>query len=95
MGVEKFCCSPVARILIRTNCQGRRLLELRAALDVWIAAHRGLGIPIAELAHFEGLLAERRSALEELLSIDDELLDTVLTLQNSLARTSRDQASEA
>jgi hypothetical protein len=69
----------------RERCLAR-FDKVRSALDVWVAEHRVAGTPIAEYAYFEGLLGERRTALEELLAIDDELLDYFLLAQNNMTR---------
>jgi hypothetical protein len=74
------------RFITRRERLLRRYDEVHTALEAWISAHRSAGIPMAELAHFEGLLGERRSLLEELMDADDEMLDAVL-IQNGLART--------
>jgi hypothetical protein len=78
--------SALERFITRRERLLMRFDEVRAALDVWIAAHRGAGIPITELAHFEGLLGERRSILQQLMELDDEMLDTVLLLQTGMTR---------
>jgi hypothetical protein len=74
--LERFI-SRRERLLVRFDA-------VRASLDVWIGEHRDIGIPIAECAYFEGLLGERRSVLEALINIDDELLNHVLQLQNGM-----------
>jgi hypothetical protein len=78
--------SALERFITRRERLLMRFDEVRAALDVWIAAHRSVGIPITELAHFEGLLGERRSILQQLMELDDEMLDTVLLLQTGMTR---------
>ena len=57
-----------------------RLDTLRAGLDDWIAAHKTQPASVTELAHLEGLLAERGNLLGELLKLDDSLLEHLVVL---------------
>jgi len=57
-----------------------RLDSSRIQFDAWIERHRALEASIADLAYFEGLLAERRNTLDELLKLDDSLLDHLVVI---------------
>jgi hypothetical protein len=52
----------------------------RVQVDAWIDAHLTAPASITELAQLEGLLAERRNLLDELLKLDDSLLDHLVVL---------------
>ena len=52
----------------------------RVHFDAWIEAHKGTPATISDLAQFEGLLAERRNRLDELLKLDDSLMDHLVIL---------------
>jgi hypothetical protein len=58
-----------------------RLTETRIALDTWIDAHASSRPGIRELARLEGMLAERRDLLEQLLKIDDDMLSYLVSLR--------------
>jgi len=57
-----------------------RLDSSRTHVDAWIEAHRNAKATISELAQLEGLLAERRNMLDELVKLDDSLLDHLVVL---------------
>jgi hypothetical protein len=69
-----------SRFLERRERLLNHLDSSRVQFDDWIERHRTLSASIADLAHFEGLLAERRNALDELLKLDDSLLDHLVVL---------------
>ena len=52
----------------------------RVQVDSWIEAHKSQAASISDLAQLEGLLAERRNMLDELLKLDDSLLDHLVVL---------------
>jgi hypothetical protein len=52
----------------------------RIQFDKWIEAHKTLPANVADLAQLEGLLAERRNTLDDLLKLDDSLLDHLVIL---------------
>ena len=52
----------------------------RVQFDTWIEAHKSQPASISDLAQFEGLLAERRNTLDELLKLDDSLMDHLVIL---------------
>ena len=52
----------------------------RIEFDGWIEAHKSLPANVADLAQLEGLLAERRNTLDDLLKLDDSLLDHLVIL---------------
>ena len=52
----------------------------RVQFDAWIEAHKAQAASISDLAQLEGLLAERRNMLDELLKLDDSLLDHLVIL---------------
>lgn len=64
-----------------------RLDSTRTKVDAWIDAHKTQAPNLAELAQLEGLLAERRNTLAELLRLDDSLVDHLVVL---LGRGKRD-----
>ena len=57
-----------------------RLDSSRTHVDAWIEAHMATKVTITELAQLEGLLAERRNMLDELLKLDDSLLEHLVVL---------------
>jgi hypothetical protein len=57
-----------------------RLDTSRRQFDGWIEAHKTLPANVTDLAQLEGLLAERRNTLDELLKLDDSLLDHLVIL---------------
>jgi hypothetical protein len=57
-----------------------RLDSSRVQVDEWIDAHKEQRASVTELAQLEGLLAERRSLLDELLRLDDSLLERLVVL---------------
>ena len=57
-----------------------RLDTTRIQFDAWIESHKALPANVADLAHLEGLLAERRNTLDDLLKLDDSLLDHLVIL---------------
>ena len=52
----------------------------RVDFDKWIDTHKTLTANVADLAQLEGLLAERRNTLDELLKLDDSLLDHLVVV---------------
>jgi hypothetical protein len=58
----------------------RHLDSTRTQFDAWLEAHRAEAASVAHLAQLEGLLAERRNLLDELLKLDDSLLDHLVIL---------------
>jgi hypothetical protein len=62
----------------------KRLLEQldlsRSALDDWLNVYRPGTARIADLARLEGLLAERRDQLAQLLKLDDALMDYLVSV---------------
>lgn len=54
--------------------------EGRGQLDQWIDSHRDKSATLPELAFFEGLLADRRRVLEDLLKLDDSMLDHLVSI---------------
>jgi len=57
-----------------------RLDTTRVQFDAWIDTHKALSANVADLAQLEGLLAERRNTLDDLLKLDDSLLDHLVVL---------------
>ena len=57
-----------------------RLDTTRVQFDAWIDKHKTLQAHVADLAQLEGMLAERRNMLDELLKLDDSLLDHLVVL---------------
>ena len=57
-----------------------RLDTTRVQFDAWIDTHKVLSANVADLAQLEGLLAERRNTLDDLLKLDDSLLDHLVVL---------------
>jgi hypothetical protein len=57
-----------------------RLDTTRVEFDAWIESHKVLPASVADLAQLEGLLAERRNTLDDLLKLDDSLLDHLVIL---------------
>jgi hypothetical protein len=57
-----------------------RLDSTRVDFDKWIDTHKTLSANVADLAQLEGLLAERRNTLDDLLKLDDSLLDHLVIL---------------
>jgi len=57
-----------------------RLDTTRVQFDDWIATHKTLPANVTHLAQLEGLLAERRNMLDDLLKLDDSLLDHLVVL---------------
>ena len=52
----------------------------RVKVDQWIDTHKSERASITQLAQLEGLLAERRNMLDELLKLDDSLLEHLVVL---------------
>ena len=52
----------------------------RVHFDASIETHKLTAATISDLAQFEGLLAERRNMLDELLKLDDSLMDHLVIL---------------
>jgi hypothetical protein len=61
-----------------------RLLESldggRTRVDEWLEEHKTKRPNITALAYLEGLIAERRSMLEELMVLDESLLEHLVVL---------------
>jgi hypothetical protein len=57
-----------------------RLDSSRVQVDRWLDAHKTMAPSISDLAQLEGLMAERRNLLDELLKLDDSLLDHLVVL---------------
>jgi hypothetical protein len=60
----------------------RRLLAestvARVAIDAWYEARKDHEPDLRELASLEGLLADRRRYLEQLMKLDDDMLDQLI-----------------
>jgi hypothetical protein len=63
-----------ARLYVRLNA-------LRAAVEAWLEAHASLEPTLADLAHLEGLHAERLQLRQELQQAEDSFIEHVLTLR--------------
>ena len=57
-----------------------RLDASRIRVDNWIESHKTGRANVTDLAQLEGLLAERRTMLDELLKLDDSLLEHLVVL---------------
>ena len=68
------------RFIERRERVMNQLDSSRVKFDAWIEAHKGQPASITDLAQFEGLLAERRNMLDELLKLDDSLMDHLVVL---------------
>ncbi len=60
----------------------------RKELERWLDSHRVGQASIAELAHLQGLLEERRRHLAQLLKLDDDLLDHLVSVLGTRAVSS-------
>ena len=56
-----------------------RLDSTRSEVDAWIEAHKSEEPSLAELANLEGLLSRRREFLAQIIEIDDNFVDHLLT----------------
>ena len=50
----------------------------RAAIDSWYEARKGSDPDLRDLATLEGLLADRRRFLEQLMQLDDDMLHQLI-----------------
>ena len=77
----------VAPSLQRFRTQRDRLLvhldDIRRQIDSWLI-DPGNEVPsMHQLAALEGLLAQRKSLLSDLVKLDDEMLETLVTLRGA------------
>jgi hypothetical protein len=57
--------------------------DLRRQIDDWFLDPATTVPTISQLAVLEGLLAQRKSLLNDLVSLDDEMLETLVALRGS------------
>ena len=55
--------------------------EIRAQIDEWFLDPSTTVRTMLELAKLEGLLAQRKALLTDLVNLDDEMLETLVTLR--------------
>ena len=55
--------------------------EIRAQIDEWFLDPSTTVPTMLELARLEGLLAQRKVLLTDLVNLDDEMLETLVTLR--------------
>jgi hypothetical protein len=60
-----------------------RITETRDDLDSWIEAHSDRRPTMTELAHLGGILAERRSLLDQMLKAEDDLLAHLVAMRRN------------
>ena len=57
--------------------------DLRQQIDDWFLDPEATVPTMHKLAELEGLLAERKSLLGDLVKLDDEMLETLVTIRGS------------
>jgi hypothetical protein len=57
--------------------------DLRQKIDEWFLDPATTVPTMHQLAQLEGLLAQRKSLLTELVKLDDEMLETLVTIRGS------------
>jgi hypothetical protein len=83
-----------ARFIDRRETLNEHLDVTRAQVDAWIATHE-VGEPtVADLAHLEGLLAQRRDYLAQLAELDDTFMNHLLELREQQRSAQRRPRSE-
>jgi hypothetical protein len=61
----------------------RILDDLRQQIDDWFLDPASTVPTMHQLAELEGLLAERKSLLDDLVKLDDEMLETLVTIRGA------------